>query len=73
MTVAAHKRSSSAQSADMVHVWRCKCMALEEKLEDATRALKASEAARREVSLDYRHALNKLWAQSAGLTTRREW
>jgi len=39
-------------------MWRLRCEALEEQLEDATRALRATEEARRELSLDYRHVLD---------------
>jgi hypothetical protein len=53
-------------------VWRLRCQALEERLEDTTRALRASEAARLELSLDYKHVLAKLWRANAGLSTRRE-
>ncbi len=52
--------------------WRLRCQHLEEQLQDLTRALTASEAERRELSLDYKHVLDKLWRQNAGLTTRRE-
>lgn len=45
---------------------------LEEQLEASTAALRASEAARLELSADYRHALNALWKANAGLSTRRE-
>ncbi len=44
--------------------------ALEEQLEDATRALRASEDARRELAADYRHVLRKLWEANAGMARR---
>ncbi len=72
MTVAAHKRTSAAESADMNAQWRIRCTVLEERLADPVAALRASEEARRELSADYKHVLNRLWTQSAGLTTRRE-
>jgi len=53
-------------------VWRLRCRALEERLEDVTAALRASEAERRELSADYKHALAQLWKANAGLTTRRQ-
>ncbi len=43
---------------------------MEEQLETATAALKASEAARLELSADYKHALNALWKASAGMARR---
>jgi hypothetical protein len=67
----AHTRTSPAQSADMNGVWRLRCQALEERLEDTTAALRASEAERRELSLDYKHALRQLWRANAGLTRRQ--
>ncbi len=62
---------SSAHSSDMVARWRLRWRGLEEQLEDATRALRASQEQYGELSLDYRHALNRLWKQNAGMTTRR--
>ncbi len=47
----------------MVTRWRLRCQHLEEQLEDTTAALRRSEAARLELSLDYKHALDKLWRQ----------
>ncbi len=47
-------------------------MSLEEQLQATTAALRRSEAERRELSLDYKHVLDRLWRQNAGLTTRRE-
>jgi hypothetical protein len=64
----AHTRTSPAQSADMLGVWRQRCQALEERLEDTTAALRASEAERRELSLDYKHILDRLWRQSTRAT-----
>ena len=49
----------------VVQMWRRRCWALEEQLGDATRALRAAEEERRELSLDYKHALDKLWRQRA--------
>jgi len=46
--------------------------ALEEQLEDATRAHSALQEQYGELSLDYRHVLNQLWKINAGLTMRRE-
>jgi hypothetical protein len=72
----ARTRTSDAVRADMLATWRIRCTALEEKLEeklqDTTAALRRSETERRELSLDYKHVLDKLWRQNAGLTTRRE-
>ncbi len=45
---------------------------LEERVQDLTRALRASEAERHEISLDYKHCLRQLWRQNAGMTTRRD-
>ena len=67
-----HKHLSDAVVADTNTVWRIRCQALEERLQDATAAFRASEQERRELSLDYRHALDKLWKLNAGLTTRRD-
>ncbi len=67
---AAHTHTSAAASADMNGVWRLRCRALEERLEDVTAALRASEQERHELSLDYRHVLNQLWKINAGLTRR---
>ncbi len=71
MTVA-HKRTSSAHSSDMVARWRLRCETLEEQLEDATRALRVSQEQYGELSADYRHALDRLWRQNAGPSTRRD-
>ena len=71
MTVA-HKRTSSAHSSDMVARWRLRWRTLEEQLEDATRALRVSQEQYGELSADYRHALDRLWRQNAGLSTRRD-
>jgi hypothetical protein len=54
----------------MLGVWRQRCQALEERLEDTTAALRASEEQCRELSLDYRHCLRQLWQANAGLTRR---
>ncbi len=45
---------------------------LEEQLEDATRAHSALQKQYGELSLDYRHCLDRLWKQNAGLSTRRD-
>ena len=71
MTVA-HKGTSSAHSSDMVARWRLRCETLEEQLEDATRAHSALQEQYGELSADYRHALDRLWRQNAGLSTRRD-
>ena len=68
----AQTRTSDAVRADVNAVWRLRCQALEERLQDAVAAFRASEQERRELSLDYRHALDKLWKLNAGLTTRRD-
>ena len=68
----AQTRVSAAVRADVVTTWRMRCQTLEESLQDATAALRVSELERRELSLDYRHVLDKLWRANAGLTTRRE-
>ena len=61
---------SGTHTADMVQMWRLRCTVLEEKLDDATAALKASEAARLELSADYKHVLRQLWKANAGITRR---
>jgi hypothetical protein len=68
----ANTRTSAAVVADVNGMWRLRCTALEERVQDLTRALRASELERRELSLDYRHALDRLWRQNAGLSTRRD-
>ncbi len=65
-------RTSDAVRADVVATWRLRCTALEDRVQDLTRALRVSEQERRELSLDYRHVLARLWKLNAGLTTRRE-
>jgi hypothetical protein len=50
----------------VVQMWRHRCWALEEQLQDTTRALRAAEEERRELSADYKHALDKLWRQGTG-------
>jgi hypothetical protein len=62
-----HKRTSDAVRADVNMQWRLRCVLLEEKLTDLTAALTRSEAERRELSLDYRHCLDRLWALNARL------
>lgn len=42
----------------------------EEQLEDARAALRASEAARLELSADYKHVLGQLWKANAEITRR---
>lgn len=54
----------------MVTRWRLRCQHLEEQLEDTTAALRASEEQRRELSADYKHALNALWRANAGMVRR---
>lgn len=61
---------SSAHGTDMVERWRLRCSYLEEQLQDATRALRASEAARLELAADYRHILRQLWRGNAGIARR---
>ncbi len=68
----AHTRTSPAVTADMTATWRLRCVALEERLQDATAALRVSELERRELSLDYKHVLDRLWRANAGLATRRD-
>ncbi len=68
----ANTHTSAAVSADVTAMWRLRCVALEDRVQDLTRALRVSEQERRELSLDYKHVLDKLWRQSAGLTTRRD-
>jgi hypothetical protein len=68
----AQTRTSDAVVADTNTVWRLRCRALEDRLQDATAALRRSELERRELSLDYRHVLDRLWKLNAGLTTRRD-
>jgi hypothetical protein len=64
-TTRATTLTSAAASADMNGMWRVRCTLLEEQLATATAALTRSEAERRELSLDYRHVLNRLWALNA--------
>jgi len=66
----AHTRTSAAASADTNTVWRLRCVALEDRVQDLTRALRVSEQERRELSLDYKHVLDRLWRANAGLTRR---
>ncbi len=47
-----------------------RCTVLEERLQDATAALRASEEQRRELAADYKHALNALWKANAGMARR---
>ncbi len=68
----AHMPVSDAVRDDVVMQWRLRCTLLEEKLATATAALRASEAERRELSLDYRHVLNRLWELNARMSTRGE-
>jgi hypothetical protein len=68
----ANTRVSAAVTDDVAMQWRLRCALLEEKLEDLTRALGASEEQRRELSLDYRFTLDKLWKLNARMPTRRE-
>jgi hypothetical protein len=72
MATTAHRRTSAAQSADMLAQWRLRCVALEDRVQDLTRALRASEAERHELSLDYKHVLHRLWRANAGMSTRRD-
>ena len=51
-------------------LWRTRCQALEEQLEDLTAAHSALQTQYGELSRDYRHALNALWKANAGLSTR---
>ncbi len=60
-TTRAQTRTSAAVRADVAATWRMRCQTLEESLQDATAALRVSELERRELSLDYRHVLDKLW------------
>ena len=69
---AAHTHTSAAVVADTNTVWRLRCTLLEEKLEDAQRAHSALQEQYGELSLDYRFALDRLWRQNAGLSTRRD-
>jgi hypothetical protein len=68
----AQTRVSDATRADVAATWRMRCTLLEERLQDATRAHRALQEQYGELSLDYRHVLDKLWRANAGLTTRRE-
>jgi hypothetical protein len=63
----AQTRTSDATRADVAMQWRMRCQTLEESLQDATAALRVSELERRELSLDYRHCLHRLWALNARL------
>jgi hypothetical protein len=71
-TTRARTRTSDAVRADVAATWRMRCQTLEESLQDATAALRVSELERRELSLDYRHVLDRLWKLNARLPTRRE-
>jgi len=63
-------RTSDAVVADTNTVWRLRCTLLEEKLADLTVALRRSETERRELSLDYKHVLDRLWKANAGMSRR---
>ena len=63
-------RVSAAVTDDVTATWRLRCVALEDRVQDLTRALRVSEQERRELSQDYRHVLNQLWKINAGLTRR---
>ncbi len=65
-----HKRTNAASSADMNAQWRMRCVALEDRLADATAAHSALQEQYVELSLDYRHALNLLWQQNARMARR---
>ncbi len=71
-SVKARTRPKAADGADMAAQWRMRWQVLEERLEDVQRAHSALQEQYGELSADYRHVLNRLWKQSAGLTTRRE-
>jgi hypothetical protein len=64
----ARTRTSAAVSADVNTRWRLRCQALEEQLQATIAALRASEAERRELGLDYKHVLDRLWRQSTRAT-----
>ena len=68
--MAATTDRSSRHTSDMVMRWRLRCQVLEERLEDASEALRASEAARLELSKDYKHVLGQLWRANAGIQRR---
>ncbi len=63
----ARDRTSDAVRADVAATWRMRCQTLEESLQDATAALRVCELERRELSLDYRHCLDRLWQLNARL------
>jgi hypothetical protein len=54
----------------MLAQWRMRCVVLEEKLQDATAAHTALQEQYGELSLDYKHVLDRLWRSNAGLTRR---
>jgi hypothetical protein len=63
----AQTRVSDAVRDDIAATWRMRCTLLEEKLQDATRAHTALQQQYVELSLDYKHSLNRLWALNARL------
>jgi len=63
----ARTTTSAAVRADVLATWRLRCVALEEKLQDATAAHSALQEQYGELSLDYWHALNQLWKLNARL------
>jgi hypothetical protein len=67
-----HKRTSDAVRDDVAATWRMRCTLLEEKLQDATRAHSALQQQYVELSLDYKHSLNRLWALNARLPRTRK-
>jgi len=67
----AHTRTSDAVRADVLATWRLRCVALEDKLQDATAAHSVLQEQYGELSLDYRHALNQLWKLNARLMRRQ--
>jgi hypothetical protein len=66
----ARTSTSAAVTADMLSTWRIRCQTLEERLEDVTAAHSALQEQYGELSADYRHVLNKLWQQNAGMSRR---
>ncbi len=65
MATTTHRRTSAAASADMLAQWRMRCVALEERLQDATAAHSVLQEQYGELSADYLHVLNQLWKLNA--------
>jgi hypothetical protein len=70
MAVATGTRTSDAVRADVTAQWRLRCVALEDKLQDATAAHSDLQEQYGELSADYLHVLRQLWALNARMPRR---